>query len=63
MLAAAARAGDRDLRRRMGFIRDRIARLRMLAQMGETLLNAIVAGELVDTGPLRAIAAAMKENR
>jgi len=63
VLAAAARAGDRDLRRRMGFIRDRIARLRMLAQMGETLLNAIVAGELIDTGPLRAIAAAMKESR
>ena len=65
-LAAAARSGDRDLRRRVVFVRERLVRLRLVAQVGETLVNAVVAGESIDPTPLRAIASAasaMKENR
>src|SRR5262249_47004067 len=62
-LAAAARSGDRDLKRRVSFVRDRLVRLRLLTQVGEALIHAVVAGESVDTTSLRAIASAMKETR
>lgn len=62
-LTAAARSGDRDLKRRVSFMRDRLVRLRLLTQVGETLINAVVAGEAVDTASLRTIASAMKESK
>ena len=60
-LAAAGRSGDRDLKRRVGFMRERLSRLRLITQVGETLLGAIVAGELIDTTTLRTLGAAMKD--
>lgn len=62
-LAAAGRSGDRDLKRRVAFMRDRLARLQLLTQVGETLINALVAGEAIDTTSLRTIASAMKESK
>lgn len=62
-LVAAARTGDRETRRRVTFMRDRLARLQLITQVGETLINALVAGEAIDTTSLRAIASAMKESK
>ncbi len=62
-LSAAARSGDRELKRRATFMRERVMRLSQLTRLGETLLSAIVAGEPIDTAPLRAIASTLKESR
>ena len=61
--AAVARSGDKELKRRVSHARERLARLRLMAKVGESLLTAIVAGNPVDTGPLQAIASAIKENK
>ena len=60
-LTAAARSGDRELKRKVTFLRERLSRLRLITQVGETLLGAIVAGELIDTTTLRSIASTMKD--
>jgi DNA-binding transcriptional regulator GbsR (MarR family) len=51
-LQAAAHGGTLDEKRRRAFERERIGQLRALAETGETLLSALVAGEAVSAAPL-----------
>lgn len=55
ILVEAARAAPREQARRRRFARERIANLRTLAKLGESLLESIVAGQGIAEDRLRAI--------
>lgn len=52
---------DEVTRLRMRFLKDRIGQLKSLADLGERLLGAIVAGETVDPAPLREASARLRK--
>ena len=51
-LQGAAQGGTLEEKRRRGFERERIGQLRALAETGEAMLSALVAGEAVSAAPL-----------
>ena len=57
-LAAAAHGGSTDDKKRRAFERERVGQLRSLAETGEKLLSALVAGEAISAAPLAVLGAA-----
>ena len=61
-LASAAHGASMDEKRRRAFERERIGQLRALAETGERLLSALVAGEAISAAPLAGLSTAQAAN-
>ncbi|MEO6953873.1 MAG: MarR family transcriptional regulator [Polyangia bacterium] len=57
-LQLAAQGGTPEEKKRRAFERDRIGQLRSIAETGESLLSALVAGEAISAAPLAVLGAA-----
>jgi DNA-binding transcriptional regulator GbsR (MarR family) len=52
-LAGMAKAGRPEEKKRLKLLSDRVESLLQLARIGEALLGAVLAGQRIDTGPIK----------